>query len=104
MMPEDQPSELIIEDDEALDAYLQDYYDEKHREAAGRRDNRKRGKLQAFNDKEVIVTRANELYEDIKYDVPQESQHIKDRNLIRKRKRVEKGRRVGTVPDKLPTK
>jgi len=105
MMPEDQPSELIIEDDEALDAYLKDYYDEKSQDAAGRRDSRKRkGKLQAFNDQEVIVTRSNELYEDVKYDTPREAQGIKDRNLIRKKRRVQKGTRVGTVPDKLPTK
>ena len=105
MMPEDQPSDLIIEDDEALDAYLKDYYDERTRDAAGRRDGKKRkGKLQAFNDQEVIVTRSNELYEDVQYDKPREAQGIKDRNLIRKKRRVEKGRRVGTVPDKLPTK
>lgn len=105
MMPDDQPPELIVEDDEALDAYLKDYYEEKRREAAGRKDSRKRkGKLQAFNDKEVIVTRSNELYEDIDYDTPKESQGIKDRNLIRKKRRVAKGTRVGTVPDKLPTK
>ena len=105
MLPDDQPAELIIEDDEALDAYMKDYYDEKTRESAGRRDSKKRkGKLQAFNDQEVIVTRSNELYEDIKYDTPRESQSIKDRNLIRKKRIMPKGRRVGTVPDKLPTK
>jgi len=105
MMPDDQPSDLIIDDDEALDAYMQDYYEEKNREAAGRRDTRKRrGKLQAFNSQEVIVTRSNELYEDITYDTPRESQAIKDRNLIRKKSRVTKGNRVGTIPDKLPTK
>jgi hypothetical protein len=105
MMPENQPSDLIIEDDEALDAYLKDYYGEKSQDAARRKDTRKRrGKLQAFNDKEVIVTRSNELYQDVKYDIPREAQGIKDRNLIRKKKRVEKGTRVRTVPDKLPTK
>jgi len=88
MMPEDQPSEDIIEDDEALDAYLQDYYSERNKEAAARKDKNKRGhksKLNAFDKEEVIVTRSNELYEDINYDTPKESQLIKDRNLIKKK-------------------
>ena len=104
MMPEDQPSELIIEDDEALDAYLKDYYDEKMRDAAGRKDTRKRrGKLQAFNSQEVIVTRSNELYEDIEYHKPQEASSIKEGNLVKKKGPNTK-HRIGSIPDKLPTK
>jgi len=89
MMPEDQPNELIIEDDEALDAYLSDYYKEHSQDVAARRSKKNlgRGKLSAFNSQEVIVTKANELYEDIEYDKPKESQAIKDRNLINKRTR-----------------
>jgi hypothetical protein len=104
MLPEDQPGDLIIEDDEALDAYMKDYYDEKMRDAAGRRDTRKRrGKLQAFNQQEVIVTRSNELYEDIEYHKPQEALKVKEGNLVKKKGPNTK-HRIGTVPDKLPTK
>ncbi len=86
MMPEDQPSDIIIEDDEALDAYLKDYYDERTRDVASRKDNRKRkGKLAAFDQQEVIVTQSNELYEDIEYNKPREAAAIKDRTEIRKR-------------------
>jgi len=87
MMPEDQPSEDIIDDDDALDAYLADYYKERNKETAARRDSKKygRGSLSAFDSQEVIVTGSNELYRDIEYDKPREAQLIKDRNLIRKK-------------------
>jgi len=87
MMPEDQPSDNIIEDDEALDAYMEDYYKERSKDIAARKSEKKlsRGGLSAFNNEEVIVTRHNELYEDIDYDKPKESQMIKDRNFIKKR-------------------
>jgi len=89
MMPEDQPSEDIIEDDEALDAYLSDYYKERTKDIAARKSKKQMGsgKLSAFDSKEVIVTKANELYEDIEYDKPREAQAIKDRNLIKKKAR-----------------
>lgn len=106
MMPEDQPNENIIEDDEALDAYLSDYYKERTQDIASRKSKRQmgRGKLSAFDSQEVIVTKANELYEDIEYDTPRESQAVKDGNLINKRTRFSKQSRVGTVPDRLPTR
>lgn len=87
MMPDDQPSEDIIEDDEALDAYLNDYYNERKRESIANKDKRKFGKLSAFDKDEVIITKANELYEDIDYDKPREAQAVKDRNFIKKRTR-----------------
>jgi hypothetical protein len=89
MMPEDQPNENIIEDDEALDAYLNSYYKERTQDVAARKSKRKMGtgKLSAFDSQEVIVTKANELYEDIEYDKPREAQAIKDRNLIKKKAR-----------------
>lgn len=89
MMPEDQPNEDIIEDDEALDAYLSDYYKERTKDVVARKSKRKMGtgRLSAFDSKEVIVTKANELYEDIEYDKPREAQAIKDRNLIKKKAR-----------------
>jgi hypothetical protein len=105
MLPEDQPSELIIQDDEALDAYIKDYYDERTKDVASRRDKRKRlGKLSAFDQQEVIVTRSNELYEDIKYDTPREAQAIKERTLINKKSAPHSQSRSGQVPHKLPTR
>jgi len=86
MLPEDRPSDLIIEDDEALDAFMKSYYEERNREDAARRSkNQNKGKLSAFNNEEVIVTRSNELYEDIDYNKPREAQRIKDRADIKKR-------------------
>jgi len=88
MLPEDRPPDLIIDDDDALDAYMQSYYDERNREDAARRSKVKtKGKLSAFDKEEVIVTQSNELYEDIKYNKPREAQRIKDKALIRKRTR-----------------
>jgi len=86
MLPEDQPSEYVIEDDEALDAYMNDYYEERLRNVGARKDKKKRfGKLSAFDKEEVIVTKTNELYEDINFDKPKEARAIKDKPSIQKR-------------------
>jgi len=86
MLPEDRPQDTIIEDDAALDAYMKSYYDEKTKEDAARKSKHSvGGDLSSFDKKEVIVTQANELYEDIKYDKPREAQRIKDRNEIKKK-------------------
>jgi len=86
MMPEDRPSDLIIEDDVSLDAFMKSYYEERNREDAHRKSTRKTGsKLSAFDKEEVIVTASNELYNDIEYNKPKEAQRLKDRTDIRKR-------------------
>jgi len=86
MMPEDRPSDLLIDDDEALDAYMKSYYDDRSREDAARRSKAgNKGRLSAFDQEEVIVTRSHELYEDIEYHQPREAQRIKDRTDIKKR-------------------
>lgn len=86
MLPEDRPSDAIIEDDDALDSYLKAYYEERNREDAARRNQKTSpGKLSAFDREEVIVTRSHELYEDIDYNTPKEAQRIKDRVDIKKR-------------------
>jgi len=86
MMPEDRPSELTIDDDDSLDAYMKAFYEERNREDASRRSKSNRsGKLSAFDSEEVIVTRSHELYEDIEYDKPREALKIKDRVDIKKR-------------------
>jgi hypothetical protein len=86
MMPESRPSDMVIEDDDALDAYMKAYYQERTQEEAARKSKAKTsGKLQAFDAEEVIVTRSNPLYEDIDYDKPREAQKIKDRVDLKKR-------------------
>jgi hypothetical protein len=93
MLPEDRPSDFIIEDDEALDAYMTSYYDDRTKENAARRSKRKTGgKISAFDSEEVIITQANELYEDIKYDKPREAQKIKNRIDIKKKARPGSGK------------
>jgi len=88
MLPEDRPSDLLIEDDESLDAYMQEYYKERNQEDNARRSrNTTRGKLSAFNSEEVIVTQSNELYEDIDYDKPKEARVIKNKADVRKKAR-----------------
>jgi len=88
MLAEDRPSDLVIEDDEALDAYMKSYYDERTKDDAARRSKHKTsGKLSAFDKEEVIVTQSNELYEDIVYDKPREARRLKDRADIKKRTR-----------------
>jgi hypothetical protein len=84
--PEDRPSDLIIEDDDALDVFMESYYKDRNNEDAARRSKKTSGgKLSAFDQEETIVTRSNELYEDINYDRPREAQRIKDRVDIKKR-------------------
>lgn len=86
MIPEDRPSDLVIEDNEALDGYLKIYYEDRNREDAARRSKKTSGgKLSAFDQQEVIVTRSNELYEDIDYDKPREARKLKDRVDVKKR-------------------
>ena len=86
MMPEDRPSDLVIEDDDALDAYMKTFYEERNKDEASRKHKNKRsGRLQAFDSEEVIVTRSHELYQDIDYDTPREAQKLKDRVDVKKR-------------------
>ena len=93
MLPEHRPSDSIIEDDEALDAYMNSYYEERNREDASRRSSHtNKGKLSAFDKEEVIVTRSNELYEDIKYDKPREAQRLKDKSISNIKKKAKRRR------------
>lgn len=86
MLPEDRPSDNIIEDDVSLDSYIKAYYEERNREDAARRSQKtSSGNLSSFDREEVIVTRSHALYEDINYNIPKEAQRIKDRVDIKKR-------------------
>lgn len=85
-MPEDRPSDIVIDDDDTLDAYMKEFYAERNRDEAARKSKYKRsGKLSSFDSEEVIVTRSHELYEDIEYDSPKEAQKLKDRVDIKKK-------------------
>jgi len=93
MMPKDRPPDTIVEDDDALDAYMKSYYEERTREDAAERDKNRhgnKGKLSAFNKEEVIVTKSHELYEDIDYTTPREAQMIKDKTAVKKKARRRK--------------
>jgi hypothetical protein len=87
MMVEDRPSDLIIDDDDALDAFMKDYYEERNREGARKKGTKSHGNLSAYDKEEVIVTRSDQLYEHIDYDKPKEAQSVKDDNLLNKRTR-----------------
>lgn len=85
MMPEDRPSDAVIADDEALDAYMKAYYEDRNRETVARRSSKKTpGKLKAFDAEEVIVTASNELWRDIEYDKPREAQRVKNKSDLNK--------------------
>jgi len=86
MLPDERPSDMVIDDDDTLDAYMKAFYEERSREAAARRSKSTRsGKLSAFDSEEVIVTGSHELYQDINYDTPREAHKLKDRVDIKKR-------------------
>lgn len=88
MMPEDRPSDEVIDDDTSLDAYMSDYYKELSNDTSVRRKNRAGrtiGNMSAFDKEEVIVTKASELYHEIKYDKPKEAQKVKERTDLKKK-------------------
>lgn len=70
MMPEDIPSEHIIEDDDALDAHMELLYKERSQERAEARSRSigGRGLTSAWDHSELIITKSNPLYEDMEYD------------------------------------
>ncbi len=86
MMSDDRPTDSVIDDDDALDAYMKVFYEERNRDNATQRSKSSRsGKLSAFDAEEVIVTRSHELYQDIAYDSPKEAQKLQNRVDIKKR-------------------
>jgi hypothetical protein len=88
-MIEDQPGEDIIEDDSALDAYMENYYKEmKNKQLMNR--SSKSG-IDAMNSEQVIITPSHELHKDIEYDKPREAQRLK-------------GKEVKDMPDRSPRK
>ena len=66
MLPSDRPDEATINDDDALDKYMEEYFKEAEQEARISRTQNKGS--DAFDREEVIVTRFSELYEELEYD------------------------------------
>ena len=67
MMSEDRPPEDIIDDDESLDAYMDDYFKEQKRKADESRSKARNSGSSAWNQDEVIVTKSNPMFKDIEY-------------------------------------
>lgn len=73
MMPDDAPPDAMLDDDEALDAYMEVLYKERSQARASARGRSKNstGKIKSsFDQNEVIVMKSNEMYQDVKYDKP----------------------------------
>lgn len=101
MLPSERPDDTIIADDEALDAFMISYMEEKDKEVKDAKLNKKSGTKSAYEHGEVIVTRSNPLYSDMEYtgenkslrnktsndlkEIDRDSQNT--RNNIRKRNR-----------------
>jgi hypothetical protein len=68
MMSDDRPPEEIIEDDESLDAYMEDINAEKSRESSASTAKKySKGAKNAWDHKEVIVMASNPSYKDANY-------------------------------------
>ena len=109
MMPDDQPSESVIEDDDALDAYLEELHRTRSRERVSGKQQGKKGVTSAYDHGEVIITKQDPYYK----DAPYTKQRKRDKNsdgskatmlsekerLGQNKERLRK-RRVGTSPEK----
>lgn len=69
MLSSDKPSDDIIEDDSALDAFVTSWSEERNREAAAAKAKKqiKSGNNSAWDYGEVLVTKSNVMYQDITY-------------------------------------
>lgn len=69
MLPDDRPAEEIIEDDQALDAYMQDWQADQSRDAVASRakKGKRYGDNSAWDHGETLVMKSNPMHEDIKY-------------------------------------
>jgi hypothetical protein len=77
MLSDDRPSNDIIENDNLLDVYMEDYYKGLEQDRLVSSNSRARG-TNAFDRDEVIVTRFNELYDKLEYDTPQQAGRNKE--------------------------
>lgn len=83
MPSSDAPSESVIEDDEALDAFMKAYLDERNRENTHSRERKKnQGVKSAWDHGETIVTRSNPVFKDVEYSPTIEAMRNKDKTSI----------------------
>jgi hypothetical protein len=83
MPSSDAPSDDVIEDDDALDAFMKAYMDERSREGTRSKEQKKnKGVTSAWDHGETIVTRSNPIYKDVKYSPTIEAMRNKDKNSI----------------------
>jgi len=69
MMSDDRPSDNIIEDDQALDAYMSDWHAERNRDAVASKakSNNKYGQNSAWDHGETLVMKSNPMHADVEY-------------------------------------
>lgn len=69
MLSDDRPPDVIIEDDQALDAYMNDWQAERNRDATASRaqKNNKYGQNSAWDHGETLVMRSNPVHADVEY-------------------------------------
>ena len=68
MLPDERPSDEIIEEDDALDAFMKSYMEEKQREAVSSRESKQRGDSgvkDPWSHGETIVMSSNPAYKDM---------------------------------------
>lgn len=68
MMPSDRPEQAIIEDDFALDKFMDEYFERSKREAHEERIKKSSGKNStAWNHEELIVMKGNPIFDDVDF-------------------------------------
>jgi len=68
MMPSDRPDPAVIEDDFALDKFMDEYFERTKREASEERIKKASGKNStAWNHEELIVMKGNPVFEDVDF-------------------------------------
>jgi hypothetical protein len=69
MMSDDRPPDTIIEDDQALDAYMNDWQAERNRDATASRaqSNKQYGNNSAWDHGETLVMKSNPVHQDVQY-------------------------------------
>jgi hypothetical protein len=69
MLSDDRPPDTIIEDDQALDAYMNDWQAERNRDATAARSkkNNKYGQNSAWDHGETLVMKSNPVHSDVEY-------------------------------------
>ena len=79
MLPEDRPDEEIIEDDQALDAYMKDWHADRKRDTAAAKAKKGKGygDRSAWDHGETLVMKSNPMHEDIEYSdtLAEKAQH-----------------------------